>query len=90
MAARQEKWSRVEETLELSVGHEGATEGHAANVCAEEEGGLDGVGSWVGGEVREVVEVGGNAGEDSCCSYQAVGEGESGFKEKQGKVNGWR
>lgn len=71
VAARQQQRGRVKDALELAVGHQGAAEGHAANVCAEEEGRLDGVSGGVGGKVREVVEVCGDTGEHSGCSDQA-------------------
>ncbi|MPC34717.1 hypothetical protein E2C01_028117 [Portunus trituberculatus] len=72
VSAGQQQWGRVEEALQLPVGHQGATEGDATNVSAEEQGSLDGVGSGVRGKVGEVVEICRDAGQHCSSSHQAV------------------
>ena len=57
--------------LQLAVGDEGAGEGDAADVGAQEEGRLDGVGGGVRGEVGEVVQVRGDAREHGSSADQA-------------------
>ena len=64
VAAGKKDRGRVEKSLELAIGHDGAAEGHATDVGTEEEGDLLGSGGRVFSEVREVVDVGGDAGED--------------------------
>ena len=56
--------SGVENSLKLSVGHDRPAEGHASDVGSEEESDLLRGGGRVSFEVREVVDVGGDAGED--------------------------
>jgi hypothetical protein len=61
----QHQGSGVEDTLELSVSHYGATEGDASDVGSKEEGNLLGGGGRISFEVREVIDVSGDASEDS-------------------------
>jgi hypothetical protein len=61
----QHQGSGVEDTLELAVSHDGATEGHTSDVGSKEEGDLLGSGGRISFEVREVIDVGGDTSEDS-------------------------
>jgi len=63
MAAGQKDRGRVEQALELAIGHDGTAESDASDVGAEEKGDLLAGGGRISGEVREVVDVGGNAGQ---------------------------
>ena len=75
MSAGQKDRGRVEKSLELAVGHDGAAEGDSTDVGAKEQGDLLGGGGWVLSEVGEVVDVGGHAGEDGGDTDERVESG---------------
>lgn len=58
--------------MELSIGHQRATEGDATDVGAQIRHGLDNPSSCVGVQVRELDHVLGDARENRCQSHQAV------------------
>ena len=72
----QHEGRRVEQTLEFAVRHQGAGEGDASDVGAEEDGALDHGGGRVGGEGGEVVDVGGHAGENGGHADEGVEGGD--------------
>ncbi len=61
----QHQWGTVDNALKLSVIHDGATEGHTSNVDSKEESNLLVSGGRVSFEVREVIDVGGDACDES-------------------------
>jgi hypothetical protein len=76
VTTRQHQGSRVEDTLELAVSHDGATEGDTSDVSSKEEGDLLGGGGRISFEVREVIDVGGDASEDRGDADQRVEGGD--------------
>ncbi len=61
----QHQGGRVESALKLSVSHDGATEGHTSDEGSKEESNLLVSGGRVSFEVREVIDVGGDACHES-------------------------
>merc|ERR550519_3086761 len=72
MAARQHQRVRTEITVELAIGNQRPSEGHTSDESSQEGGGLDHGGSRVSGEAREMVDVGGHAGQHGGHADQGV------------------
>merc|ERR1719153_1530714 len=72
MSSWQHQGVGVQLAVELAISNQGASEGDATNVGAEEEGRLDHGGGRVSGKTRVVIQIGGKAGQHCSHANQRV------------------
>merc|ERR1719266_807257 len=72
VSSRQHQRGRVEQSLQFSVGHQRSGKGHTSNVGSQKDGGFDHGCSWVCSKGGEMVNVGGDTGQNGGGANQGM------------------